>query len=283
MSKAPNGLRFRAVAPVAVGLLALCLAGAAAPAGAAGLDAGAAALENRRGLSDLVIEAFHRRDLGWEIYAPLIAREIGAGAGPDTPAFARTLAAWQSVHGLGAGGVVDAATFGAMNMAWLGRRPFVAASRRLCPASPAVASLSPVPAAASYGGKAMLLRPAALAAYGRMLAAARSELAELRRDPRLLTVFSAYRAPDEDAARCLRDGDCQGVTRATCSAHATGLAIDVFLGAAPGFGPDSSADANRLYLSRGGAYRWLVQNAGRFGFTPYAFEPWHWEWTGEQI
>jgi hypothetical protein len=24
-------------------------------------------------------------------------------------------------------------------------------------------------------------------------------------------------------------------------------------------------------------YRWLVCNALRFGFTPYAAEPWHWE------
>jgi LAS superfamily LD-carboxypeptidase LdcB len=29
------------------------------------------------------------------------------------------------------------------------------------------------------------------------------------------------------------------------------------------------------------AYRWLVANAGRFGFVNYVFEPWHWEWTGE--
>ena len=57
--------------------------------------------------------------------------------------------------------------------------------------------------------------------------------------------------------------------------------MDVYLGAARGFGPDSSADANRLYLSRSQAYRWLVYNAWRFGFVNYVFEPWHWEWTGE--
>jgi hypothetical protein len=283
MTKAPDGPRFLVVVGVRVCLIALCLAGPSVPAGAAGLDARAAALQNRQGLTDLVIGAFHRVDRGWEIYAPLVAHEIGVGAGPDTPAFAQALASWQSARGLGASGVMDAATFGAMNMAWLNRRPFVAASRRLCPAPPAAAFLSPVPAAASYGGKMMLLRPAALAAYARMAAAARAEAPALSQDSRLMTVFSAYRAPDEDAARCLRDGDCQGVARAVCSAHATGLAIDLFLGAAPGFGPDSSEDANRLYLSRGAAYRWLVDNAGRFGFTPYAFEPWHWEWTGEPI
>ena len=69
-------------------------------------------------------------------------------------------------------------------------------------------------------------------------------------------------------------------TRASCSPHRTGLAMDLFLGAAPGFRPDSSADPNRLYMSRTPEYRWLVANAGRFGFVNYPFEPWHWELRG---
>ncbi|HZH32789.1 MAG TPA: hypothetical protein VEY11_18625 [Pyrinomonadaceae bacterium] len=26
------------------------------------------------------------------------------------------------------------------------------------------------------------------------------------------------------------------------------------------------------------AYRWPVRNAERFGFRPYFYEPWHWEY-----
>ena len=52
---------------------------------------------------------------------------------------------------------------------------------------------------------------------------------------------------------------------------------------APGYPPESSDDANRLYESRTPAYLWLVANAGRFGFVSYPFEPWHWEWTGEPV
>ncbi len=152
-----------------------------------------------------------------------------------------------------------------------------------CPAPPPEASLAAVPAADSYGGKSLLLRPRALAAYGRMLAAARAEVPAIRADPRLMTLFSAYRSPAYDAARCAREGNCQGVVRASCSAHRTGLAIDLYLGAAPGLAPDSSDDANRLAISRGPAYRWMVANAARFGFVNYPFEPWHWEWTGEPI
>ena len=44
---------------------------------------------------------------------------------------------------------------------------------------------------------------------------------------------------------------------------------------------DSTADPNRLFLSRTVTYRWLLANASRFGFVNYPFEPWHWEWTGE--
>jgi len=58
--------------------------------------------------------------------------------------------------------------------------------------------------------------------------------------------------------------------------------MDVYVGQAPGFGPDSSADSNRLFMTRTATYRWLVANADRFGFLPYPFEPWHWEWTGER-
>ena len=140
-----------------------------------------------------------------------------------------------------------------------------------------------VPASLSYGGKVMQLRAGALAAYEAMRSAARAEDPRIAADGRLMMLFSAYRSPQFDAARCAREGNCQGIVRASCSAHRTGLAMDLYLGAAPGFAPDSSADANRLFISRGPAYRWMVLNASRFGFVNYPFEPWHWEWTGEPI
>ena len=59
-----------------------------------------------------------------------------------------------------------------------------------------------------------------------------------------------------------------------------GRAMDLYVGQAPGYGPDSTADPNRLVMSKSPAYRWLVANAHRYGFVPYAFEPWHWEWIG---
>jgi len=242
-----------------------------------------AAQQNRESLHLSTFATFGRSEVGWEFYEPLIAVEIGTRCRAATPAFASNLAAWQSARGLGHAGLMDEATFSAMMAAWQKRRPFVAANMHGCPSPPPEASLAVVPVDESYGGKTLLLRPAALAAYGRMLAAARAEEPGLASDRQLMTLFSAYRSVGSDAARCASDDNCQGVVRTTCSAHLTGLAIDLYLGAAPGYRPDSSDDANRLYISRGEAYRWMVVNARRFGFVPYAFEPWHWEWTGELI
>ena len=97
----------------------------------------------------------------------------------------------------------------------------------------------------------------------------------------MLTIFSGFRDPAADAVRCATEGNCQGVSRASCSAHLTGLAMDLALRPAPGHMIDSADDVNRLYMSYTPAYRWLVANAGKFGFVNYVFEPWHWEWTGE--
>jgi LAS superfamily LD-carboxypeptidase LdcB len=175
---------------------------------------------------------------------------------------------------------VDAASLAALNTVWMRRRPFVAISASACPAPPPPERLAWATPAESYG-PLVELRAGALGAYRAMVAAARRDLPQLASQPRLMTLVSGFRSPDADAARCAAEHNCQGVTRATCSAHRTGLAMDLNLGAAPGGGPASSSLVNRLYISRGAAYRWMVANADRFGFVPYPFEPWHWEWTGE--
>jgi LAS superfamily LD-carboxypeptidase LdcB len=35
-------------------------------------------------------------------------------------------------------------------------------------------------------------------------------------------------------------------------------------------------------MTQSPAYRWLALNARNYGFVPYAFEPWHWEWIGDR-
>lgn len=242
----------------------------------------AAAAANAGSLQSLAWAPFHRPELGWEIYAPLVGREIGTACAPGTQAFAAALARWQGAHGLAPAGVMDAPTFQALLTTWHRRRPFVAATASgQCPAAPEEASLAPARAEEGYSGKTVRLRVRALQAYRRLVKAAREAVPAVAADPRLLTLFSGYRSPADDDARCAVEQNCQRVVRAACSAHRTGLAIDLFLGAAPGQRAESSDDANRLFQARSPAYRWLVANADRFGFVNYPFEPWHWEWTGE--
>jgi hypothetical protein len=66
------------------------------------------------------------------------------------------------------------------------------------------------------------------------------------------------------------------------SAHQSGRAVDLYLG----YGISSKHVAA---MRKTAAWRWLEQNAARFGFYPYGTEPWHWEYnppaqgeTGEQ-
>lgn len=243
----------------------------------------AAAGANRDSLASRVGAPMGREETGWEIYAPLAAREVGSPCAPDTPAFAAAVAAWQKTRRLPDNGTIDPATLEAMRQVWHARRPFVAATAHgLCPAAPDEASLADAARDEGYSGKPIKLRPAALEAWRRMVAAARAERPQIAADRRLLTIFSGFRGPAEETSRC-EDGSCSSPAKATCSAHRTGLALDLYVGEAPGFRPESSADPNRLYQSRSVAYRWLVDNAARFGFAPYAFEPWHWEWTGEAL
>ena len=240
----------------------------------------AAAAVNADSLRRLAWAPFRRPESGWEIYAPLIGREIGSACDPASSGFAAALAAWQGREGLGGVGQFGEESFGRMKARWQEARPFVRLGRA-CPPPPDAGRLEAAQVSEGYAGKAVSLRPAALAAWRRMAQAARADQPAIRGDPRNLTIFSAFRAPDADAERCAREHNCDGIVRATCSPHRTGLAVDMFVGAAPGFGPDSSADLNRLYQSKTATYRWLVANARRFGFVNYPFEPWHWEWTGE--
>lgn len=239
-----------------------------------------AARANAATLSTLRWAPFRREEIGWEIYAPLIGREIGSKCPAVSTNFAQALAAWQRGRGVAANGVLRAEDFMTMKAAWQGQRR-VTHMRGFCPPPPPEQDLPWSRPEEGYARKPVRMRMGVLLAYRQMVAVARAEEPAIVNDPQLLTIFSAYRSPDYDAARCARDQNCNGVVRAECSPHRTGLALDLDVGAAPGFTVDSSADANRLFQTRGAAYRWLVGNAGRFGFANYPFEPWHWEWTGE--
>jgi D-alanyl-D-alanine carboxypeptidase len=240
-----------------------------------------AAAHNAASLRMASWSVFGRPETGWEIYEPLTAHEIATACPAEAAGFAQALAAWQGSHGLPANGVMDPPTLTALKLVWLRRRPFVAATAHGdCPPSPAPDQLASARPDEGYETKPIQLLSGVLEAYRAMVTAARAQQPALGDDKRLLTIFSGYRDPVSDAANCAREGNCGTIAKANCSAHRTGTAMDLYLGSAPGYPPESSADPNRLYQSRTPAYHWVAANAGRFGFVSYPFEPWHWEWTG---
>ena len=244
-------------------------------------SASAPAQANAESLRTLPVNLFNRAETGWEVYMPLLAAEIGAAPVPQGVDFARALARWQRARGLADAGIVDLATLAALRNEVQNRRPFLRlrSSGVPCPDPPDETTLAFTTEAESWGARPNPARPGTLAAWRRMRAAAARDGA--LDSPLSLQVFSGYRSPVHDAGRCAVEGVCDGVRRATCSAHRTGLALDLVL---DGLRPvDSTAPADRLRLSRTASYRWLLANAGRFGFVNYPFEPWHWEWTGEAV
>ena len=273
---------FRFPALAALTAAAVCVGTGRAQAGPqlspCAIGPSAAAVANAASFSTMGFNVFGRPETGWAFYQPLIANEIGTDCDAQSPGFARALASWQSKHQLPGKGIVDVATLERMKEVWQGKRPFVNESHHTCPDPPPWQTLKDASKAESYGGKEIMLRPEALKAYRAMVGAAR-KAGLIPPGGRMLQIFSAFRSPGYDADRCAVQLNCNGVVRAACSPHRTALAMDLYLGNAPGLQPDSSADVNRLFLSQSPLYRWMVKNAAHFGLVNYAFEPWHWEYV----
>ncbi len=283
---------FKRAALSILGALPLLLAAGAADAQGRGGEAevcdtgavewAAPALANAVSYTALDWAPFGPAERGWETYLPLIQKELGTDCAPASPRFAQALAEFQYARGLPATGWFDAATFQTFRGLWQERRPFIMGRVRQepCPDPPPLYQLGYLVESEEHADRlTRLLRRDVLDAYRRLVAAARAEVPEVARDPELLQIFSGFRDPEADAARCAASGNCDGLRRAVCSPHRTGTAVDLYVGQAPGMGVDSTAPASRLHMSKTATYRWLVKNAGRFGFTPYVYEPWHWEWV----
>lgn len=251
----------------------------AEPARAEGCDAaeyGSAAQANAASIDTLSFVPFGTVETGWRIYAPLIAAAAGTDCEPTSPGFARALAGLQGSLGVRpADGRFTPATWAAVYRRMQAARPLARMIAADCPPPPDASLLTQLKPSESYGKPIFVLSGAA-AAFRKLRAAALAD-ARFARQPRLFTVFSGYRDPQADAARCAVEGNCDGRRRAVCSPHRTGAAVDLYLGIDP---PDSTAYPARRAIALSPAYAWLVRNAQRFGFVNYAFEPWHWEWTG---
>lgn len=241
---------------------------------------GEAAAENAR-LGSAMSWAFGgKTQRGVQIYLPLICRLIGAEGEFGQPEFAEALARWQQSVGLAPRGVLDDETWRRIVATWQGHR-----TREFSVAPPERLVL--VPAESFYDPE----RPAELRyveretydAYRRLLAAAiadpevglrTTETGALAPDEKFLKIISAFRSPEYQAQLRRQSPGAGRAALAVHSPHSTGRALDLYVGGEPVI----TKDTNRALQTRTKAYQWLVKHADEFGFYPYFYEPWHWEY-----
>lgn len=226
-----------------------------------------------------------KQQRGWYLYSSLIGRLIGTEHDAGSAAFAAALMRWQEKSGLSATGLLDEDSLYAMVSEWQGRR---LKDRSV----PAPDQLVTVPSSDFYDRDRLdelrQVERETYSAYKRMVAAAVADRSlGLGRDARgglaptesYLKIISSFRTR-EYQDRLRRESPHAGrAGLAVNSPHFSGRAIDLYVGG----DPVDTKDSNRAMQVQSRVYKWLVQNAERFGFQPYYYEPWHWEYVGGAV
>jgi hypothetical protein len=222
-----------------------------------------------------------KQQRGWYLYVPLIRHLIGTESSPNEAEFALALSRWQKSAGLPPNGVLDNTTLAVMVTTWQSRRIKGAAY-------PSPDQLVMIPTTDLYDP----MRPeelrkaetAAFAAYKRMLEAAiadkslklaAAKTGELADSEKYLKIVSAFRSREYQEQLRRQSPNAGRAGLAVNSPHFTGRALDLYVGGEP----VSTEDSNRAVQVQTKVYLWLVKNAERFGFRPYFYEPWHWEYV----
>lgn len=224
-----------------------------------------------------------KQQQGWQIYEPLVQETIKAETDAGSSEFAAALSERQKSLGLSPSGILDQSTF----------RSFVAdwQSRRLKQRTPAIAEelASGAPADFYDPSRAAELRQIereTYAAYKKMVAAATKDKSlnlktnsdgTLTAGERFLKIVSSHRSKEyQNQLRAASPNSGRAALAVNFSPHFTGRALDIYVGGEP----VSTEDQNRLTQINTPVYKWLVKNAAQFGFRPYFYEPWHWEYVG---
>jgi len=240
----------------------------------------AAATTNSTLRNDLTWTFGGKQQRGWYLYDLLIGKTLDTKHDPLTSDFAASVASWQKRRGIAADGILDQDALMAMVSQWQGNR-----LKNRTSATPD--QLLTAPAADFYdSSRADDLRQVernTYAAYKKMIAAAIDDLKlahtssdQLAPGEKYFKIVSAFRSREyqENLRRKSPNAGSAGLA-VNNSPHFTGRALDLFVGGSP----VDTKDANRAIQVNTPAYRWLVHNAERFGFRPYFYEPWHWEYV----
>ena len=218
---------------------------------------------------------------GWYLYASLIKELLGTDKNEEGRGFALALSRWQKANGLAPRGVLDSETLLRIIGVWQSRR---IKDKTVAPAD----KLLTAPIADFYDPtreeELRKVEPQTYAAYKRMVAAAASSLklgrnrdGGLASNEQYLKIVSAFRSPEYQDKLRQQSPNSGPAGLARVSPHFTGRALDFYVGG----DPVSTEDSNRALQVNTKVYKWLVKNASKFGFYPYFYEPWHWEYVGQ--
>lgn len=219
---------------------------------------------------------------GWYLYKPLINRLLDTKHDAASKGFASALARWQKKSGLLPSGELDEETLYAMIKTWQ--------DARLKDRSAAQSDqLLTAPISDFYDPTRVeelrRVERTTYAAYKRMVSAAiatkslglsRRTRGELAPGEKYFKIVSAFRSREYQEKLRRESPNSGSAGLAVNSPHFTGRALDLYVGG----DPVDTSDSNRTIQVETRVYQWLVKNADRFGFRPYCYEPWHWEYVG---
>jgi len=217
---------------------------------------------------------------GWYLYLPLISSLLGANEDPTNRDFARALARWQQERNLEPSGVLNTESWMEMVSYWQSRR----INNHQYPSPDQLVTF---PIEDCYDPeRPEELRQAerrAYEAYKKMTRAAARDLGlttsedgSIAPSEKFFKIISAFRSREYQEELRRRSPNSGRAGLALNSPHFTGRALDIYMGGEP----VSTKYENRAVQTRTPAYRWMVKNASRYGFRPYFYEPWHWEYVG---
>jgi uncharacterized protein YcbK (DUF882 family) len=221
-----------------------------------------------------------KQQRGWYLYVPLISQLLATNHHTSSTQFAAALARWQAKSGLTPSGVLDDDSLYSMISLWQGRR---LKNRSYPPADQLVTVSASEFYDPSRPEELRQVHREAYAAYKRMLAAAIADSSlglssangQLAPDEKFLKIISSFRSIEYQQKLRKQSPNAGRAGLAVNSPHFTGRALDLYVGG----DPVETKDSNRAVQIRTPVYLWLVRNAELFGFRPYYYEPWHWEYV----
>jgi D-alanyl-D-alanine carboxypeptidase len=241
-----------------------------------------AAATNSTLRNDLTWTFGGKQQRGWYLYDLLIGKTLNTDHDPSTSEFAASIAAWQKHRGIAADGILDEDALMSMVSQWQGNR-----LKNRAAATPDQLMIAPTSDFydSSRAEELRQVERRTYAAYKQMIAAAiadpKLKLAhtapdQLAAKEQYFKIVSAFRSPEyqEELRRKSPNAGSAGLA-VNNSPHFTGRALDLYVGGSP----VDTKDANRAIQVKTPVYRWLVENAESFGFRPYFYEPWHWEYV----